>query len=147
MRAAALGLAGALLIFVAAPVAADVADYIGKPVASVRITAEGRGVSNPRLLELIETPVGTPLNISAVRETVTHLFALGRYEDVIVHADQTAAGVVLVYDLVPLHPIETIHFAGPIESGVDTRRLRRVIRDRFGTAPLPQNRPTLRGRR
>ena len=139
MRAAALGLAGAVLLLLAAPASADIGDFLGKPVASVRITAEGRAVADPRLLMLIETPVGTPLSVAAVRETVTHLFALGRYEDVVVHADTAATGVALVYDLVPLHPIDTIRFAGAIEPGVDPRHLRRVVRERYGEAPLPAN--------
>ena len=79
MRAAALWLACALLVAAPGTARADIADYLGKPVASVRVEVEGRAVDDPRVVDLIETRPGSPLSMLAVRETITHLFSLGRY--------------------------------------------------------------------
>jgi len=42
MQAPAACLAGVLAILIAAPARADLADYLDKPVSSVRLTIEGR---------------------------------------------------------------------------------------------------------
>ncbi len=136
MRAAAFWLAGALLVAAPGTVLADIADYLGKPVASVRVEIEGRSVDDPRVVELIETRPGSPLSMLAVRETITHLFSLGRYEDIRVAADSAPGGVRLTYDLVPIHPIEKILFAGTTaQPGIDEGRLRRAVVERYGASP------------
>ena len=136
MRAAALWLAGALLVAAPGTALADIADYLGKPVASLRVEVEGRPVEDPRIVGLIETRVGSPLSMLAVRETITHLFSLGRYEDVRVAADSMPGGVRLTYDLVPIHPIEKILFAGLMDQpGLHEGRLRRAVVERYGTSP------------
>ena len=98
-------LAGLLLALAPGAARADVADYIGKPVTSIRLISEGQSADDPRLLAVVETQVGRPLSMLDVRETVTHLFSLGRFEDVIVEADAAEGGVALRYELVPAHPI------------------------------------------
>lgn len=136
MRAAVLWLAGALLAVAPGLALADIGDYLGKPVASLRVEVEGRPVSDPRVVGLIETRLGSPLSMLAVRETITHLFSLGRYEDVRVEADGVPEGVRLTYDLVPIHPIEKILFAGPMaQPGIDEGRLRRAVVERYGASP------------
>jgi outer membrane protein insertion porin family len=126
----------AALLALAHPAAADVSEYLGRRVASVVLESEGRRLTDPRLLEIVETPVGQPLTMVAVRDTVSHLFSLGRYEDVRVHASTLPNGVALVFDLVPLHPVTRITFTG-LEHlhGVDEGRLRQLIAERFGTTP------------
>jgi outer membrane protein assembly complex protein YaeT len=115
---------------------ADVIDYLGKPVVSVSLATENRPVADPRLLAMVETTVGEPLTMAAVRESVVHLFSLGRYEDVRVHASSGGGGVVLVYELLPLHPVSGITFVGVGDvPGVNEGRLRRIILDRFGQTP------------
>ena len=80
----------------------------------------------------------------AVRQTITHLFALGRFEDVRVIAESAPAGVALIYDLVPVHPIRTISFGGATHlPGVDTGRLRRTVTERYGTSPGASRAPDL----
>lgn len=130
---AALGLACVLAF--APAVRADVADYLGKPITAVSVEVEGRAVADPRLGPLIETTVGQPLGMRAVRESIAHLFSLGIYEDVRVRASASASGVALVYDLVPLHPVESIDFSGGDEPGIDEGRLRQLLVDRFGRTP------------
>src|SRR5581483_9559071 len=47
------------------------------------------------------------------------------------------AGVALVFDLTPLHPVTRIEFEGNTTApGVDINDLRRAIVDRFGSSPL-----------
>src|SRR5262245_4847035 len=86
MNAAALGVAVAFLVIAAGTANADVGDYLGKPVASIRAEAEGQAVTDPKILELIETAPGVALSMQNVRRTVTHLISLGRFEDVQVNA-------------------------------------------------------------
>jgi outer membrane protein assembly complex protein YaeT len=132
-----------ILLFGPATAAADVADYLGKPIASIRLEAEGRRTAEARLLAVVQTEVGSPLTMMAVRETVAHLFSLGEYEDVRVHATATAAGVDLLYELAPVHPVRTVLFSGtrPRDASagqapaIDEGRLRRAVLERFGASP------------
>jgi outer membrane protein insertion porin family len=120
------------------PVAeAAVDDYIGKPIVSVRLLVEGRETTEASLVRVIETRVGQPLAISAVRDTITHLFNLGRFDDVRVDATVVdASRVALRYELSPIHSITRIAFAGKLDvPGVDTGQLRKAVVDRYGASP------------
>ena len=44
--------------------------------------------------------------MAQVRETVTHLFSLGRFEDVRVDAALDGGRVALRYELSPIHPVD-----------------------------------------
>ena len=135
--------AGRLLAFVIAvatvcphPARAAVADYIGRPVGSVRLVVEGRDTADPALTAVVETEVGRPLSMVQVRESVAHLFSLRRFEDVRVDATLENGRVALRYELAPIHAITAIRFAGDTgRPGVDTGALRRAITDRFGATP------------
>jgi outer membrane protein insertion porin family len=71
-----------------------------------------------------------------VRETVAHLFSLGRFEGVSVDATLEAGRVALTYELVPIHPISRIRFALPPGAhGIDDGALRRAVVDRYGSTP------------
>src|SRR5262249_19438567 len=106
-----------LLVGIALPndVRSDVRDYLGRPVTSVRFSIEGRDTVDPSLADLAETRVGGPLSMAQVRLSVSHLFSLGRFEDVRVDAQAAGAGVALVFELVPIHPVARIVFAGPLD--------------------------------
>jgi outer membrane protein assembly complex protein YaeT len=120
----------------APPAAAAVADYIGKPVAAVRIVVEGRESNEPLLMSIVETGVGQTLSMAQVRETVAHLFSLGRFEGVSVDGALDAGRVTLRYDLVPIHAVSRIRFEGQLNApGVDTGDMRRAIADRYGVSP------------
>src|SRR4051812_8322256 len=81
------------------PARADVNDYIGKPIASIRLVIEGKDAADPTLTQALATKVGRPLVMGDVRESVTHLFSLGRFDDVRVDATIAAGGVALVFEL------------------------------------------------
>jgi outer membrane protein insertion porin family len=138
MRSAQACLTGMLIVFAPPAASADIGDYLGKPVASVRLAAEGRDTTDPKLLEMVETRVGRPLTMLDVRESIAHLFSMGRFEGVVVHADAAGGGVALRYELVPVHPIERIAFAGTLDApGIDEKGLREAVDIRFGAAPSP----------
>lgn len=120
---------------------ADVADYLGKTVTAVVVEAEGRRLSDPTIIALIESTVGQPLKMERVRASVAHLFSLGRFADVVVYATGGAGGVTVRYELVPLHPIERMSFTGLAGVDVDDGTLRRVLTERFG-ANAPAGRAT-----
>jgi multidrug efflux pump subunit AcrA (membrane-fusion protein) len=66
---------------------------------------------DPSLARVIETRVGEPLAMPAVRDTITHLFSLGRFDDVRVDATVVEANrVALRYELSPIHPVTRIAF-------------------------------------
>src|SRR5207248_8397849 len=76
----------ACLLVGAIPAAGAVDDYIGKPVAAVRLLIEGRESTDAALRQVVDTAVGRPLSMAQVRESVVHLFSLERFEDVRVDA-------------------------------------------------------------
>ena len=115
---------------------AAVADYLGKPVATVRLVLDGRDTTEPALLQVVETRVGLPLSMIEVRESVTHLFSLGRFDDVRVDASVAGAGVTLRYELTPIHFVSKVEFTGDLgPPGVNRAELKRAVADRYGTSP------------
>jgi outer membrane protein insertion porin family len=115
---------------------AAVADYLGKPIGSVKLVIEAGETTEPLLTQLVSTLPGQPLSMVQVRETVTHLFSLGRFEGVSVDAALENGRVALRYDLVPIHPVARIRFDGPLGvPGVDQGELRRALLDRYGASP------------
>jgi outer membrane protein insertion porin family len=115
---------------------AAVADYLGKPIGSVRMVIEGRDTTEPALTQIVETATGQPLSMAQVRESVAHLFSLGRFEGVSVDATLVNGQVMLRYELVPIHPVARIRFTGQTGApGIDTGALQRAIVDRYGVSP------------
>src|SRR5262245_59810241 len=129
--------AGVLVLMWAAPAAADVLDYVGKTVRAVRLSIEGRDTTDPSLTQVIETPPRRQLSMMDVRETAAHFYSMGRFEDIVVHAERSGDGVALVYDLLPLHPVARIVLTGTTKgAGIDEDRLRRALNDRYGPTPF-----------
>jgi outer membrane protein assembly complex protein YaeT len=144
MRYAAACLGGVLLLLTTTTAHADIADYLGKPVASIGMSIEGRATTDAALLPLVETQLGRPLSMMDVRESLVHLFSTGRFDDVRVRADVAAAGVALHYDLVPVHPVHRIRIVGATDApGIDEGRLRGVVVDRYGTSPPAARAPDI----
>jgi outer membrane protein insertion porin family len=144
MRLAVCAVCALLLVAGAAPARADVGDYLGKEISSVRLELENKEVDDPELQELVVTRPGAALSMIDVRETLSRLFSLGRFEDVLVRADEDGARVRLVYDLVPMHPVDKIEFTGADGSpGIDTGRLRRDLVARYGISPAVGRAPDL----
>ncbi len=104
------------------------------PVVSVDVQQEGETVTDPLILSLVQTRTGMPLAMADVRETITHLISLTRYEDVQVYEDQAVGGVRLRYILFPVHEVDRIEFRGML--GVPEDVLRRAVVSRFGAAPV-----------
>jgi outer membrane protein assembly complex protein YaeT len=143
-RAAGRAAAGALLVLLPAVAAADVGDYVGKPVQAIRLAVEGRSDDDPRLLALIETAIGRPLSMLDVRESAAHLYSLGRFDDVVVRAEAVGDGVALVFDLVPVHPVASVRLNGaPGIPGVNLGDLRRTLSERFGVSPVAARAPDM----
>lgn len=102
-------------------------------IAEVLIEQEGRFVADPAIGGLIETTVGEPLSMRDVRETLSHLTSLNRFEDVQVFQETAGVGVRLRYVLFPLHPVDRIEFRGDL--GMSEGEIRQTVIDRFGVAP------------
>ena len=102
-------------------------------LVDVRLEQEGRVLADPIVASLIETPLGEPVSMRAVRETITHLMSLERFEDVRVLQEPAPGGVRLRYVLLPLHPVDRVEFRGSL--GVPADDLREAILARFGGPP------------
>lgn len=141
------GFAGAVALLFglfALPAVADVVDYLGRPIVSVQISVEGRRESDPRLATLVETRIGDALSMMAVRETITHLMAVGTFEGVEVRADLVEGGVVLGYELTPIHLVDNVTLVGGTDlPGIDPGHLRELVTERFGLSPPAENAPDI----
>jgi outer membrane protein insertion porin family len=110
------------------------ASYIGKPIEQMRVFVDGQPTVDASLTDLVESRVGRPLAMTDVRESIVHLYSLGRFQDVRVDATTTpAGGVSLRFDLVPLRSVKDVEFTGAL--GLDKGLLRRTIADRYGASP------------
>ncbi len=134
VRPAALLVVGFLSSATASLRAADPIDaLLNLNITEVRVDLEGRPIQDASITELIETRIGKPLHAADVRETMTHLFGLGRFQDVRVHAEASQGGVAVRYELIPLHSVQRIEFRGSL--GLSEGQLRSVVVERFGSAP------------
>jgi outer membrane protein assembly complex protein YaeT len=102
-------------------------------VVNIHFEQEGRPFADPVIEGLIDTPLGEPVSMRAVRETITHLMSLNRFEDVRVFQERVPGGVRLLYVLLPLHPVDRVEFRGSL--GVSVDELRDAVIDRFGGTP------------
>jgi outer membrane protein insertion porin family len=109
------------------------APYIGQPVVAIQLAIEGQPSDDAGLADLVQTRAGEPLSMTAVRESISHLFSLGRFQDVQVDATAVTGGVRLVYNLVPLHAVHRVEFSGSL--GISTSLLRDALANRFGALP------------
>jgi outer membrane protein insertion porin family len=125
-----------LLLTLAAPAEADVRDYLGRPLADVRVEMGGMPFSDPTVLQLVETRIGDLLSMTRVRETIDHLIGLSRFEDIRVFAEPSTArpdGVVLRWELVPIQRIREVLLTGAL--AMDDDAIRAAIADRLGPTP------------
>ena len=127
----------ALLLLRANAVFAQVppsAAYVGKPVSSIAISIEGRPSTDASLLSAVQVKPHQPLNMNDVRETMTHLYTLGRFDDVQVEAENAADGGVAVTILLePVHVVTRVEFRGQL--GLPEGALRDRMADGFGQTP------------
>ena len=126
----------AALVVIAVPARAEVSDYVGQPIASVRLMLDGRETTEAALTRVVVLHAGQPLSMRDVRESVLHLFAMGRFDDVRVDATRQGPGVAVRIDLTAVRPVSAIDFSGGMhEPGVSEDQLRRVVTDRAGLTP------------
>ena len=141
-RTARTGLALASTLFVllavAVPARAQVDRFVGRTIGDVRLTILGRAVSDVELGNALETRKGEALSMALVRESIIHLMALSRFENVRVNAQLAGDQVVLVYDLVPLRTVRGIDFAGRLV--LPESLLRTEVVQRYGSSPPPGRR-------
>jgi outer membrane protein assembly factor BamA len=108
--------------------------YVGRPVEDNAISIEGRPALEPPLFALLATRTGHPLSIADVRETITHFYSLGRFDDVQVEAESSPSGTVhLRYLLHPIHAVFAVKFRGSL--GVPESMVRQRMAERFGETP------------
>ncbi len=135
-RLAVIARLAALAAVVACPIgtsAAQIEDFLDRPLVEIRLLQEGQSLDDAAVWELVQTRVGEPLHLQQVRETIAHLFGLGRFQDIRVVAARVESGVSLTYELVPLHAVGRMEFRG--SPGLSESRLRSTIVERYGTAP------------
>lgn len=109
------------------------AAFVGRTISRVELVVEGKPSEDPMLLGLIESRPGTPLSMAAVRESIAHVYSLGRFQEASVEAAAEGEGVRLTYHLVPVHSVQRIDFSGNL--GLNASTLRRAVVDRFGATP------------
>ena len=107
--------------------------FVGKTVMAAEVIVEGAPSMDALTRDLIETRPGQPLSMAEVRETIAHLFSLGRFQDIQVEAFEAPGGVRLRFNLEPIHPVQKVEFSGNVELSEGT--LRNAITDRFGVTP------------
>lgn len=131
----ALAALGTLTVATAAAAFAQVpgASYADRTITDVQVLIERRPAAEPALIDLIETRRGELLSLAEVRESITHLYSLGRFQDIQVDAVESPGGVELRYNLIPLHHVERVEFTGTL--GLSERLLRRTMIERFGATP------------
>ncbi|MEI6245921.1 MAG: POTRA domain-containing protein, partial [Acidobacteriota bacterium] len=113
---------------------ADAVDRLaGRPITAVHLDIEGRRSDARELLDLLEVQPGQPLDLAQVRASIVQLHSAGRFEDIRVRGVASDAGVELVFDLVPRHPVDRVAFAGV--RGVSSGELERDLRQRFNGLP------------
>ncbi len=129
------------LLFCARPAYSQieqVAKYLRRPVVDVRLTLQGEAIADADLEAALETRKGEPLDMAQVRESIVHLMALSRFENVRVNAQESSGGVALVYDLVPLRTVRAVNFSGRLV--LPESLLRSEVVERYGSSPQPGRR-------
>ena len=113
--------------------AANQAPHLGRTVIDVRVEIAGLPAIDPNVLGLIETRIGEPLEMHAVRSTVDHLVGLGRFEDVRVFATPGDQGVTLRWQLTPVRRIARVSVSG--NAVLPASGIRSELGDRYGVTP------------
>ena len=134
-------LAMLVMLAVAGPALAGNEQYVGRTVADVRVEAAGVPLTDPVVIELIETRIGEPLTMLQVRATIDHLVGLGRFEDVRVYAAPSDKGVILRWTLTPVRRIGAITVDG--EAQLSDEDIRTELNERFGSFPSATRLPEI----
>ena len=80
--------------------ASDADHFVGRPVIEINFTSQGYAIEDSAARELLETEVGQPLVMREVRESLAHLFSLGRFGGISVDVLPLDEGVALLLSLI-----------------------------------------------
>ena len=127
--------AAVLFVAVAATARAEVGDYLGQPVQSIHLVVDGRETTELALTRVVDVRTGQPLSMRDIRETVLHLFAMSRFDDVRVDATREDGGISLRFDMIGARPVDDIRFTGVKAPGIDEGQLRKAVTERAGPSP------------
>lgn len=132
MRQAATIIAATMAVLLTAG-AATARQYLGQTIGDVRVEVAGVALTDPGVIELVETRIGEPLTMIKIRSTIDHLVGLGRFEDVRVFAAPSDQGVIVRWQLTPVRRIGAVAIDG--DPAVPEPALRALLTDRFGAQP------------
>jgi outer membrane protein insertion porin family len=126
----------ALLVLTASSARAQLPpSFVDARITGVEIVREGQPLDDPAVRGLVETRAGQPLSMAQVRASITHIFGLGRFQDIQVEALPSPGGVLLRYRLIPLHAVQRVDFRGQPSLGLPERMIRSAVTNRFGAYP------------
>jgi outer membrane protein assembly factor BamA len=123
-------IAGASLLASGADALAE--QYAGRIIVDVRVEVAGQPTTDASIVEMVETRVGEPFSMLAVRSTVDHLVGVGRFEDVRVEATPSTQGVGLRWLLTPIRRIALVSLNG---GGLSETTVRSELTERYGLLP------------
>ncbi len=117
--------------------------WIGQTIVDVRVRTVAGAPVESTVIELVETRLGEPLDMAAVRDTIDHLVGLGRYDDVRLTAAPATevAGVVLTWVLRPIERIVRTTTVGGGELAAPA--LEAAMDERMGETPPASRAPEI----
>jgi len=80
-----------------APLAASASDYEGKRISAISFEPAAQPLLPVELQKKMKVIVGQPLRMEDVRESISQLYASGRYRDIVVDAQAAGNGVALKF--------------------------------------------------
>ncbi|HEY3383277.1 MAG TPA: POTRA domain-containing protein [Vicinamibacterales bacterium] len=107
--------------------------FLGRPIVDIRLQVQGQETADIELKRVLETQVGSALAATGVRESIIHLMALRRFQEVQVRVQENPHGVALLYELVPVRSVRSIEFRGDL--GLSARQLRAAVVPRYTSSP------------
>jgi outer membrane protein insertion porin family len=107
--------------------------YVGRIIVELRVEVAGQITAESSILQVVETRVGEPFSMLAVRSTIDHLVGLGRFEDVRVEASSSTQGVALRWSLTPVRRIVLVTLSG--SAGLSESAVRTELAERYGLSP------------
>lgn len=105
----------------------------GRIVTAIHVDVEGRRTDEAAVLALINIERNRPLNLAELRASIMQLHNVARFDDIRVRGVAAGAGVELIFDLVPRHPVDSVGFTGVDE--MVSGDLERDLRQRFNGLP------------
>jgi outer membrane protein insertion porin family len=108
-------------------------EYEGRSIEAVRFEPPHQPVSQEELARLVPLTPGTPLKLSAVRDSIKRLYATGEYQDVEVAWEPAANGIVLVFRTTEQWFVGPVEVRGKISLPPNEGQLTNAARLELGT--------------